>query len=88
MLPAFYVITLPPVLALQEFHPYVFQVFALLIELHTPPLPATYLQILPGLLTPVFWERPGNIPALTRLLEVGRRFQKQTHKLRLLCIAA
>ncbi|KAG1661631.1 hypothetical protein FOA52_002861 [Chlamydomonas sp. UWO 241] len=54
----------------QEFHPYVFQVFAQLIELRAKPLPAVYLQIFPPLLSPVFWERSGNIPALVRLMQV------------------
>ncbi|KAF5835999.1 cellular apoptosis susceptibility/chromosome segregation 1-like protein [Dunaliella salina] len=53
----------------QEFHPYVFQVFSQLIELRTPPLPAVYLQIFPPLLHPQFWERSGNVPALVRLLQ-------------------
>lgn len=53
----------------QEFHPYVFQVFAQLVELRSPPLPAIYLQIFPPLLSPVFWERSGNVPALVRLLQ-------------------
>ena len=52
----------------QEFHPYVFQIFAQLIELRQAPLPATYMAIFPPLLTPVFWERHGNVPALVRLL--------------------
>ncbi len=53
----------------QEFHPYVFQIFAQLIELRPAPLPETYMAIFRPLLAPVFWERPGNIPALTRLLQ-------------------
>uniref|UniRef100_A0A7S3VJD6 Importin N-terminal domain-containing protein n=1 Tax=Dunaliella tertiolecta TaxID=3047 RepID=A0A7S3VJD6_DUNTE len=53
----------------QEFHPYVFQVFSQLIELRAPPLPAVYLQIFPPLLHPQFWERSGNVPALVRLLQ-------------------
>ena len=53
----------------QEFHPYVFQIFAQLIELRPAPLPGTYMTIFRPLLAPVFWERPGNIPALTRLLQ-------------------
>lgn len=28
----------------------------------------SYMMIFPPLLNPMFWERPGNIPALTRLL--------------------
>ena len=56
-------------LLVQEFHPYVFQIFAQLIELRPAPLPTTYMAIFRPLLAPVFWERPGNIPALTRLLQ-------------------
>eukprot|EP00879_Flechtneria_rotunda_P019331 GHRR01020303.1.p1 GENE.GHRR01020303.1~~GHRR01020303.1.p1 ORF type:complete len:890 (+),score=314.69 GHRR01020303.1:664-3333(+) len=52
----------------QEFHPYVFQILAQLIELSNPPLSAPYMAVFPPLLTPVFWERPGSVPALTRLL--------------------
>eukprot|EP00878_Enallax_costatus_P016271 GHUV01017068.1.p1 GENE.GHUV01017068.1~~GHUV01017068.1.p1 ORF type:complete len:703 (+),score=205.92 GHUV01017068.1:410-2518(+) len=52
----------------QEFHPYVFQIFAQLIELSTPPLKASYMQLFPPILQPIFWERHGNVPALTRLL--------------------
>lgn len=59
----------------QEFHPYVFQILAQLVELRTVPsdkgsciLPDTYLQLLGGLLSPVLWERSGNIPALGRLI--------------------
>lgn len=46
-----------------------FQIFAQLIELRPAPLPDMYLQMFPGLLSPTFWERPGNIPALVRLLQ-------------------
>jgi exportin-2 (importin alpha re-exporter) len=54
----------------QEFHPYVFQVLAQLVELSPPgkPLRPEYLAIFPPLLSPVFWERSGNVPALSRLL--------------------
>lgn len=54
----------------QEFHPYVFQIFAQLIELRPPPVAPVYLQLLPGLLSPTFWERAGNVPALVRLVQV------------------
>lgn len=60
---------------LQEFHPYVFQIFSQLIELRatapalkTQPLPDVYLQLLQPFLTPALWERYGNVPALTRLM--------------------
>lgn len=53
----------------QEFHPYVFQIFAQLVELRAAPLPDVYMGIFPGLLAPLFWERQGNVPALVRLLQ-------------------
>lgn len=46
-----------------------FQILAQLIELRPAPLPAAYTAIFKGLLAPLFWERPGNVPALTRLLQ-------------------
>ena len=50
------------------------QVFAQLIELRAKPLPAIYMAIFPPLLSPVFWERSGNVPALVRLIQVkGKR---------------
>ena len=45
-----------------------FQVFAQLIDARPPPLPPLYMQLFKPLLAPLFWERPGNVPALTRLL--------------------
>jgi exportin-2 (importin alpha re-exporter) len=55
----------------QEFHPYVFQIFAQLLEVRPPgtPIPEAYHAIFPPLLTPTFWERSGNVPALVRLLQ-------------------
>ncbi len=57
----------------QDFHPYVFQIFAQMIEKRsaaapTAPIPEAYMQLLLPLLTPHFWERSGNIPALGRLV--------------------
>ena len=54
----------------QEFHPYIFQIFAQLLEQRTPgeALPPAYLALFPPLLSPLFWERPGNTPALVRLV--------------------
>lgn len=54
----------------QEFHPYVFQIFAQLIELRPQPLPDVYRQLFPPMLNPVIWERHGNVPALARLIKV------------------
>jgi len=52
-----------------EFLPYLFQILSLLIELRPLPIPQPYMVIFPLLLTPVLWERTGNVPALVRLLQ-------------------
>ena len=58
----------------QEFHPYVFQIMSQMIEKRTKfsggsgSIPDSYMQLLQPLLTPLFWERHGNIPALGRLV--------------------
>jgi len=53
-----------------EFTPYVFQIFALLLELRPvgSGLGESYEMLFQPMLTPEIWERKGNIPALTRLL--------------------
>jgi exportin-2 (importin alpha re-exporter) len=61
----------------QEFAPYVFQIFSQLIEIRTPPLPDVYMDSLfRPLLSPLLWERPGNVPALVRLLQVRCRISR------------
>ncbi len=52
-----------------EFLPYIFQILSLLLELRPLPVSQPYMVIYPLLLTPVLWERTGNIPALVRLLQ-------------------
>ena len=54
---------------LTEFIPYVFQIMSILLEIHTDQVPEMYMLLLPFLLAPVLWERPGNIPPLVRLLQ-------------------
>ena len=56
-------------LELQEYHPYVFQIFCQMIELRAKPLPQAYLGLAKPFLTPDLWEKPGNVPALTRLMQ-------------------
>ncbi|TRX96295.1 hypothetical protein FHL15_003019 [Xylaria flabelliformis] len=52
-----------------EFMPYVFQLFAKLLELNpSGALPNHYQALVPPLMLPVTWETRGNVPALTRLL--------------------
>lgn len=54
----------------QEFVPYVFQVLSLLLEMHTDgTVPQPYMELFNFLLTPILWERPGNIKPLVRLLQ-------------------
>ena len=49
--------------------PYVFQLFAKLLEAKpSGPLPNHYQALVAPLLMPTLWETRGNIPALTRLL--------------------
>ena len=52
-----------------EFLPYVFQILSLMLELRRLPVPQPYMVIYPLLLTPMLWDRTGNIPALVRLLQ-------------------
>ncbi|KAL7625491.1 importin-alpha export receptor [Parahypoxylon ruwenzoriense] len=52
-----------------EFMPYVFQLFAKLLELNpSGALPNYYQALVPPLMLPTLWETRGNVPALTRLL--------------------
>ncbi|KAK3727815.1 hypothetical protein QZH41_008254 [Actinostola sp. cb2023] len=52
-----------------EFLPYVFQVLSLLLEVRVDDIPQAYMELFPSLLTPLLWERVGNIPPLVRLLQ-------------------
>lgn len=54
-----------------EFTPYVFQIFAQLLEYRPSGsgLGSSYQELFPPLLTPSVWERKGNIPALTGLMQ-------------------
>jgi exportin-2 (importin alpha re-exporter) len=54
---------------IQEFIPYVFQLFAALLEANpSGSLPNYYQNLIAPILMPVMWESKGNIPALVRLL--------------------
>lgn len=52
-----------------EFLPYVFQVLSLTLETREHGVQGPYMDLFPLLLQPVLWERQGNVPALTRLLQ-------------------
>lgn len=55
---------------IMEFLPYVFQILSLLMEIRQSigSVPEPYLALFPCLLSPVLWERPGNITPLMRLM--------------------
>lgn len=58
--------------------PYIFQLFAALLEANpSGTLPNYYQNLISPILMPVMWESRGNIPALVRLLSsiVGRGSQ-------------
>ncbi|CAN0047642.1 unnamed protein product [Ascophyllum nodosum] len=53
-----------------EFLPYVFQIFSQLLELRSGgDFSDGYKNLFPPLLSPPVWERKGNIPAVTRLIQ-------------------
>ncbi|KAI9683821.1 MAG: importin-alpha export receptor [Trizodia sp. TS-e1964] len=53
----------------EEFVPYVLQIYALLLEVSPPQtLPSFYEQLMQVILSPKPWEKRGNTPALVRLL--------------------
>lgn len=52
-----------------EYIPYVFQVLAQMLELHTTDVPSDYRSLLPFLLQPAIWQQKGSIPGLVKLLK-------------------
>lgn len=56
-------------LTVAEFVPYVFQLFAALLEANpSASLSRYYLSLIPPILSPELWVSKGNVPALVRLL--------------------
>lgn len=54
-----------------EFMPYVFQLFAALLEVEPEkPLPQAFDSLIGPVIAPPIWEQRGNVPALVRLLTV------------------
>ncbi|KAI9831945.1 MAG: importin-alpha export receptor [Phylliscum demangeonii] len=54
---------------IQEFMPYVFQLFAALLECNPAgPLSKYYKSLIPPILMPEIWDAKGNVPALVRFL--------------------
>ncbi|KAF8596041.1 hypothetical protein BDV93DRAFT_79575 [Ceratobasidium sp. AG-I] len=52
-----------------QFIPYVFQILAQMLEIHTTSVPPAYASLLPILFTPAVWQQRGNVPALVRLIK-------------------
>lgn len=61
-----------------EFVPYVFQIFAMLLELNTTgEVPGSFKALLDNILAPGPWETRGNVPPLSRFIAaiLPRAFQ-------------
>ncbi|KAI0088382.1 importin alpha re-exporter [Irpex rosettiformis] len=54
---------------IDQYIPYVFQLLAQMLDLHTQEVPAAYRELLPFLLTPAAWTQKGSIPGLVKLLK-------------------
>ena len=69
-----------------EFIPYIFQLFAVLLEANpSSTLPDYYQNLIAPILIPIMWESKGNVPALVRLLSAiiprGLDFISQNNKI-------
>ncbi|KAN0094806.1 CAS/CSE protein, C-terminus domain containing protein [Tylopilus felleus] len=53
---------------IDQYIPYVFQVLAQMLSMHTTGVPTEYRALLPFLLTPACWQQKGSIPGLVKLL--------------------
>ncbi|KAK7073145.1 hypothetical protein SK128_011362 [Halocaridina rubra] len=49
--------------------PYIFQIISLLLERQKVDVPEAYMSLLPFLVMPVLWERPGYVVPMVRLLQ-------------------
>ncbi|KAI0340315.1 Cse1-domain-containing protein [Trametopsis cervina] len=54
---------------IEPYIPYVFQLLAQMLELHTTDVPPAYRELLPFLLTPAVWAQKGSVPGLVKLLK-------------------
>ncbi|KAF7419339.1 importin-alpha export receptor [Pleurotus ostreatus] len=54
---------------IDQYIPYVFQILAQMLELHTSDVPSEYRSLLPFLLTPAVWLQKGSVPGLVKLLK-------------------
>ncbi|KAJ6581319.1 CAS/CSE protein [Mycena capillaripes] len=54
---------------IEQYIPYVFQLLAQMLSLHTGDVPDQYRPLLPLLFTPATWQQKGSIPGLVKLLK-------------------
>ncbi|KIK96918.1 hypothetical protein PAXRUDRAFT_825478 [Paxillus rubicundulus Ve08.2h10] len=54
---------------IDQYIPYIFQILAQMLALHTTGVPAEYRSLLPFLMTPACWQQKGSIPGLVKLLK-------------------
>ncbi|KAJ7695191.1 importin alpha re-exporter [Mycena rosella] len=54
---------------IEQYIPYVFQLLAQMLSLHSGEVPAQYRPLLPLLFTPASWQQKGSIPGLVKLLK-------------------
>ncbi|KAI0366303.1 Cse1-domain-containing protein [Pilatotrama ljubarskyi] len=54
---------------IDQYIPYVFQILAQMLDLHSGDVPPEYRSLLPFLLTPASWTQKGSIPGLVKLLK-------------------
>ncbi len=74
-----------------EFAPYVFQLFAALLEANpSASLSEYYQSLIPPILSPALWISKGNVPALVRLLSalIPRGAADMVRKDQLECLVA
>ena len=68
-----------------DFFPYAFQLYASFLELAPPGVVApAYETLFPSLMAPALWERPGTVPAISRLVQAyvrhkGAAFKSSPH---------
>ncbi|KAG6331701.1 hypothetical protein ID866_7388 [Astraeus odoratus] len=53
---------------IDQYIPYVFQILAQMLDIHTAGVPTEYRSLLPFLLMPAPWQQKGSIPGLVKLL--------------------
>ncbi|KAL4072157.1 CAS/CSE protein [Scleroderma yunnanense] len=54
---------------IDQYIPYVFQILAQMLEMHTTGVTGNYRALLPFLFMPACWQQKGSIPALVKLLK-------------------